>query len=71
MDIRQLPAPDFPIQTGPLKFGEAETGVYLCGYKALDYAASLEWLAKQVDDPIQRMTIDGLRRLLLSCDERF
>jgi len=70
-DTRQFSCEIDRVETGPIKFGDDWTGVFIRGDRALNYAQMLEWLAKQVEDPIQRDSVKGLRELLLSCDERF
>jgi hypothetical protein len=68
---RQFPCEVERVETGPIKFGDDWAGIFIRGTNALHYAAMLEWVAKQAEDPLQRESVKELRELLLSCDERF
>lgn len=73
--IQHLPALAERPETGPLRFGDDWTGVFLRGDAALPMAMALDSLmdrAKSAEpaDPFTLMTCQGLRDILVSCDER-
>lgn len=73
--VRHLPGLDQRPETGPLRFGEDWTGVFLRGDAALPMASALSALLERATsrepvDPFSLMTCQGLRDILISCDER-
>lgn len=69
-EIRYLPQQDKRVETGVTQFGDDWPGVFIRGDSAMHYGMTLAWLDGQLTDPLQKITLAGLRELLLSCDER-
>lgn len=57
---RQLPSADPRVETGPVKFGDDWTGVFVRGDNALWYARALGRVLPGVKDPQTRATIQVL-----------
>lgn len=77
MSARILPSQEERVETGPVKFGEDWTGVFIRGDNALFYVMSLQNLLERVKKespvsamPISVLVIEGLVKLLRSSDER-
>jgi hypothetical protein len=60
MRVRELPAPDDRVETGPVRFGGDWTGLFIRGDDCLDLAHGL-----QRGEPVARIVA-----LLRSADER-
>jgi hypothetical protein len=59
-EIRQLPAVEVRVETGPAQFGDDWPGVFLRGDDAMNFAAHLELLLKGEQSPITRAVVEGL-----------
>jgi len=68
MDIRQLPAQDDRVETGPVQFGDDWPGVFIrgdaAGYFAMTLRAFLEGGYDLDADAIARLQLVGLQQLL-------
>lgn len=60
------------VETGPLQFGDDWPGVFIRGDNAMRYAMQITFaLQHGIDaDPLGRRYLEGLARLLASCDTR-
>ncbi len=74
MDVRNLPAQEDRVETGPVKFGDDWTGVFIRGDNAFYYATVLHALLSKVEAGeglwVPRITLYGLVDLLRQSDER-
>lgn len=69
--MRVLPEQAERVETGPLKFGNDWTGVFLRGDSAFGYAGVLEALLEHENiDPFFHVQLKSLLKLLQSSDEQ-
>jgi len=69
-DIRVLPEQQTRVETGPTRFGEDWTGVFIRGDAALPHAMQLQRMMNgEVIGPVERMQIESLIAVLASCVE--
>ena len=74
MAIRKLDKQEHRIETGPTKFGDDWSGVFLRGDYAVPMAFSLREVLDKGGadyDPILKQMLLGLCSTLASCDERY
>ncbi|MEJ8837625.1 hypothetical protein [Ramlibacter sp. AN1133] len=67
-DIRQLPEQRERVESGPVQFGPDWPGVFIRGDNAFFYAGALAAALPEIQDPIARAGLEGLRALLASSD---
>ena len=70
--IRQFPAEETRVETGPVQFGDDWPGIFIRGDRALAMAINIEWILATSDD-LDRLTVVRLRQikaLLKRCDLR-
>lgn len=67
--VRVLPAQTPRVETGPVRFGDDWTGVFIRGDNAFAYLLALGIAADQVNDVIQAEMLRSLRRELAACIE--
>jgi hypothetical protein len=74
MEIRKFEKQEERVETGPIQFGDDWPGVFIRGDNALAYVFYLQNMLEQLDksncDVFMRCNIEGLIRLLTSCDVR-
>lgn len=69
--MRVLPEQKVRVETGPIKFGDDWTGVFIRGDNAFNYAITIKGLLNSKNiDPICQMELEGLLEILSSCDEK-
>ncbi len=69
MNRQQVPALDKRPETGPMRFGDDWTGLFLRGDCALGYLSYVMIARSYLPDP-QRAMLNGIIELLASADER-
>lgn len=64
LDTRHLPEVPGRLESGPVQFGDDWPGVFLRGDNAAYYVMVLASSIESVPDPMARMALTGLQRLL-------
>jgi hypothetical protein len=67
-ETRTLPAQAVRVETGAVQFGDDWPGVFIRGDNALYFAYMLDLAMNGNDDWLTKAAVEGLRRLLVSCD---
>ncbi len=67
--VRTLLAPSERVETGPTKFGNDLTGVFIRGDDAFGHAMAVKHAVEHVKDPMMQMRLKGLLETLRSSRE--
>lgn len=68
--IRQLPAQDRRVETGPVRFGDDWCGLFIRGDNAMGFAMALQRLrVEHTPDVLTIQEVEYLVELLESCQE--
>jgi len=58
------------VETGPVQFGDDWPGVFIRGDNAFAYSMALSDALEQLEDPLLKAQLEGLRQVLSSSDAR-